>query len=118
MSGISYTVRGHLADGKGAEFTALSAELSAMVDADEPGTLAYVWYLNDAGDEYLLYERYTDSDAFLRHVEHVAPLMDRFQALGPIDSISVFGDPTPEASAVLEEWKAVSYTQTAGFMRH
>ena len=102
----------------GAEFTALSAEMSAMVEADEPGTLAYVWYLSEGGSEFLLYERYADSDAFLSHVEHVAPLMDRFQALGAIDSITVFGDPTPEAGAVLEDWKATSYTQAAGFMRH
>lgn len=118
MSGVSYTVRGVLADGKGADFTALSAEMSSMVDESEPGTLAYLWYLSEDGTEFLLYERYADSESFLQHVGNIVPFMDRFSALGEIESISVFGDPTPEARAIFTKWQATLYASSAGFMRH
>jgi len=117
VSGIIITVRAQLADGKGAEFTALSAEVSARVERDEPGTLAYQWYLSEDGAHYLVYERYEDSEAFLRHVENVAPFMERFLSLGAVESIAVLGVPSPEAKAVFDEWQAVVYTGAAGFIR-
>jgi quinol monooxygenase YgiN len=117
MSSIAYSIAATLGEGKAAEFKAVAAEISALCKAEEPGTLAYHWYLNDDETGFALYERYADSDAFLAHLGNLEPHMARFMSLGEITGVMVFGEPSPDARTALEGFGATFYGHVDGFAR-
>lgn len=92
--------------------------MSEMVAAtrDEPGTLIYEWFLSGDGTACQLYERYTGSAAALVHLGTFGSrFMDRFLACFEPTSLSVYGDPSPEARAVLDGFGASYLGFLGGF---
>lgn len=70
------------------------AEAMAAVTADEPGTVAYDWYLDEERSVGVLYEAYADHAAIVAHATgavftDVAP---EFTDAMTISSVQVFGD--------------------------
>lgn len=61
--------------GKQDEFRALAAECLAAVEAREPGTLAYEWFLNATGTECLTLDVYRDAEALAAHMANAGPTM-------------------------------------------
>lgn len=81
-------------DGQLDAFKALRDEMVQDVEANEPGTLNYEWWMN--GDETVchLFERYADSEATLVHLQTFGTkYADRFMACVDIKRFIAYGDP-------------------------
>ena len=84
----------------------------------EPTTLAYEWYLS--GDQGSLhgFEKYADSDAMISHVNgFLEKWAARFTGCLVIDSLVVYGDPSPAAREILDGWHAAYMEPWKGFSR-
>jgi len=112
---MAYTLRGPVKDADA--FKQLAAELGAKVEADEPGTEAYQWFLTEDGGYAMLYEQYESSEAFLTHLGNVTPVMDRFMAAMDIEAVLAFGDINDAARGALDSFGATYADMVGGFMR-
>jgi quinol monooxygenase YgiN len=112
---LAYTIRGSIKDADG--FKAVASELSAQVEAGEPGTQAYQWFLSRDGSSGMLYEQFESTEALLTHFGNVTPVTDRFMATIDIEGVFAFGEIDDEAKAALDTLGAVYGDMVAGFMR-
>ena len=112
---LAYVISGTVKDA--AAFRELATDLSARVEADEPGTEAYQWFLSEDEGSAMLYEQYADSDALLAHFGNVRDAMGRFVASLDVTGVFAFGDLDDAARAALDGLGAVYAGQVAGFMR-
>ncbi|MEE9582948.1 MAG: antibiotic biosynthesis monooxygenase [Acidimicrobiia bacterium] len=112
---LAYTIRGSIKDAD--NFKAVASELSAQVEAGEPGTQAYQWFLSRDGSSGMLYEQFENTEALLTHFGNVTPVMDRFMATIDIEGVFAFGEIDDEAKAALDTLGAVYGDMVAGFMR-
>ena len=88
-------------EGKREEYLRLSEEASALVRANEPGTLAYDLYLNDDQSECVIVERYRDSQAAMDHAANVGHLFSAVLATVTIVHGELLGEPSDELRARL-----------------
>ncbi|MET0658312.1 MAG: antibiotic biosynthesis monooxygenase [Steroidobacteraceae bacterium] len=84
--------------GKQDEFRALAREAFARVEANEPGTLGYEWFLNAAGTECLTIDVYKDTAALLAHMANAGPVMAKILQIVKSDT-TVYGAVAPEVRA-------------------
>ena len=112
---LAFTIRGSIKDADG--FKAIASELSAQVEAGEPGTQAYQWFLSRDGSSGMLYEQFENTEALLTHFGNVTPVMDRLMATIDIEGVFAFGEIDDEAKAALDGLGAVYGDMVAGFMR-
>ena len=78
--------------------------MEEMVEStkEESGTLAYEWFVDDAGQAVHIYERYTDSGAALVHGETFGQrFAERFLACADPTNLSIYGTPSEELKAGL-----------------
>jgi quinol monooxygenase YgiN len=110
-------------DGKLKELRAHSQKATELLDAQKPGTVAYLLFLSQDGTELSIVHVFPDAEAFDRHVEGVA---ERFRAA--LEFIvptrrELYGTPSDSARALLEppEGSAISLTvipqPMTGYMR-
>ncbi|MEQ8652844.1 MAG: antibiotic biosynthesis monooxygenase [Kiloniellales bacterium] len=120
MSGyVSWVLDLELLDGKDAEFRELMAEMVAATKADEPGTLAYEWSLDESGKVCSIYERYVDSDAVMVHMASFgANYAKRFLSVFKPSRLVVFGSPNAAVKQALAALSPIYMTQVGGFSRH
>ena len=80
--------------GKLDEFTSLMGEMVEST-SNEPGAVAYEWFVSDDGSQIHIYKRYADSDATLAHLGAFGEnFAERF--LGAVDptGFTVYGSPS------------------------
>ena len=81
-------------DGKAEEFKSLARECSEIVNRDEPGTLFYEWFLNEAETECVALDCYVNLDAVMKHVQNIGPTMREILAITD-RYVEIYGaDPT------------------------
>ncbi len=116
---VSWVLDLELADGKEEAFRELMDEMVAATHANEPGTLAYEWSLDESGKICTIYERYIDSAAVMVHMTSFgANYAERFiTLLKPIKAV-VFGFPDGEVKKALAPLGPIYMTQVGGFSRH
>jgi len=88
-------------NGKLEAFKALVPQFISKVRDEEPDTLNYDWFLNEATMECMVLENYTDSDAVLSHVANVNELLQKLMELADL-KLEIFGNPSNELSAAIE----------------
>ena len=88
-------VRFRFHNGRLEEFKRLSAQCMEIVRTQDTGTLQYDTYFNDDETECIVIERFSDSDALIRHGENLAHLMDAIIATGSVTG-ELLGDPSAE----------------------
>ena len=99
------------------EFKQVVAPLVAAT-RQEPGALAYEYYVSDDRTTIHILEYYRDSEAVVSHVQHTfAQFAERFTALASVASFVVYGTPKPEARKILDGFGAVYMTPFDGFTR-
>lgn len=114
---VSYNLRLTIGNGQLERFRALMDEMVGSTKA-EPGTLCYEWFLGADGTTCHINERYADSAAFLAHMATFGPrFAERFLACATPTSLSVYGDPSPEARAAFDSFGAVYLAPFGGFAR-
>ncbi|MGI4848909.1 MAG: putative quinol monooxygenase [Janthinobacterium lividum] len=103
--------------GKYQEFKTLVSAIVAATSR-EPATLAYQYSVNADQSVVHIYERYQNSDAFVRHVEQTfGGFAERFLSLVVVSSLVVYGAPTAEARKALDTFNATYMTLFDGFSR-
>jgi len=85
----------------------------------EPGALGYEWYFSKDRKSCRLLETYADADAALAHCTGpvVRDLVPKLMELASVASFEVYGDPGPQATAMLAGFGAAIFQFRHGLAR-
>ena len=111
-----FTIR----QGKIEEYKKLIRDLSKIVEADEPDTITYQFYLNTSGTKCIVHETYTNSEAAFAHMAGVASqeILPKIFNIAKISRFDVYGKPSKELQSVLAGFNVEDiYNLYAGFSR-
>jgi hypothetical protein len=77
--------------------------MSRLVEANEPYTICYQFYLNRAETKCVVHDTYTNSEAVLAHNNSVASqtALPRIFAVSRITRFDVYGNPNEELEKVV-----------------
>jgi quinol monooxygenase YgiN len=101
--------------GKLEEFRALVKELIDSSE-QEPGTLVYDWFFDQANRICHTYEHYCDSDAVIAHATTFGKsFAERFQLCCRQTGLDVYGAPNEAAKALLDQYNARYFAKWQGF---
>jgi hypothetical protein len=89
------------------------------VEANEPDTINYQFYLNRDGTECIVNETYANSEAALAHNTGVASqtILPKVSIVSRISRLDVYGNPSDELQKVLASFHPHIYNRLAGFSR-
>ncbi|HSF99975.1 MAG TPA: hypothetical protein VLA20_02555 [Vicinamibacterales bacterium] len=119
MSGeVSWLLELNVNLGRETEFQSLMSEMVAAAEANEPGTLTYLWNLHTDGTLCHIYERYADSETALAHLrDFQEKFASRFlDVLAPTRFV-VYGSPSDELKEALTGFLPFYMRQVGGFAR-
>ena len=91
-----------------------------MVEANEPDTINYQFYLNEDDEtKCIVYETYSDSEAVFAHMNGVASqtILPQIFNVCMISKFEVYGNPSEELQKVLTSFSPQTYYLFAGFSR-
>lgn len=114
---IRLIVRQGIMPGKLDDFKKMAEELTCGVEENEPTTLGYEWYVDEAGASCYLNEYYGSSEDFLLHFSNLGPKLEAMLAVSPLQEMIVLGDPSPQIKEMLGSLGAKFYAPTVGFCR-
>ena len=95
--------------------------MSNAVEADEPDTMEYRFYINGSGTNCIVHETYANSEAAIAHNDGVASqtILPRIFDISKITRFDVYGNPSKELQKVLSNIGVqTSYNLFTGFSRH
>jgi quinol monooxygenase YgiN len=106
-------------EGKIDQYKKLVEEMSKAVEANEPDTIDYQFYLNRAETKCIVFETYTNSEAVLAHNSGVASqrILPKIFSVSKISRFEVYGKPSEELQKVLTSFGPQTYNLFAGFSR-
>jgi quinol monooxygenase YgiN len=106
-------------EGKIEEFKKLVQDMSRVVEAKEPDTINYQFFLNRAETKCIVNETYTNSEAVLAHNTSVASqtILPKVFSVSRISRFDVYGNPSEELQKVLTRFSPQIYNLFAGFSR-
>src|SRR5438094_7014241 len=104
-------------EGKIEEFKKLIEDMSRLVEANEPYTIGYQFYLNRAETKCVVHETYTNPEAVLAHNNSIASqtVLPRIFAVSRITKFDVYGNPNQELERLLTSFSPQIYNLFAGF---
>jgi len=102
MEKIFGIVHMDIAPGKEAEFRAFAEEVFALVDAHEPDTIGYEWFLSPDGGKCLTIDVYRNVAGLGAHMKNAGPTMSRILELLSESDTRLYGAVPP---AVRERFK-------------
>jgi len=110
-----FTIEG----GKIGEFKKLVQDMSRAVEANEPDTIDYQFYLNEDGTKCIVHETYANSEAALAHNNSVASrtILPKVFSISKISRFDAYGNPSEELQKVLTSFGAQTFNLFAGFSR-
>ena len=105
--------------GKIEEFKKLVQDMSRVVEANEPDTINYQFYLNRVETKCIVHETYTNSEAVFAHMNGVASqtILPKVFSVSRISRFDVYGNPSEKLQKVLSSFGAQTYNLFAGFSR-
>jgi quinol monooxygenase YgiN len=107
-------------EGKIEEYKKLVQDMSRVVEANEPDTINYQFYLNRDETKCIVYETYADSEAVFAHINGVASktILPKIFNVSNISRFEVYGNPSEELQKVLTSSSSPqTYNLFAGFTR-
>src|SRR5918993_5822483 len=106
-------------EGKIDQYKKLVQEMSKAVEANEPDTLDYQFYLNRAETKCIVHETYPNSEAVLAHNSGFASqtILPKIFSVSRISRFEVYGKPSEELQKVLTSFSPQTYNLFAGFSR-
>ena len=105
-------------EGKIEEYKELVQDMSRAVEANEPDTIDYHFYLNrDDETKCIVHETYANSEAVLAHNTGVASqtILPKIFSVSRISRFDVYGNPSEELRKVLTSFSPQFYNLFAGF---
>lgn len=106
-----------ISKGKIDEFRKLAAEIIDRVEAAEPNTLSYEWFLSEDESKCYVVQIYEDSAAAMAHLANIADLMSPFHEVAPLSGLMIFGSPSDELRQTLEPVGAKFFEHWSGLTR-
>jgi quinol monooxygenase YgiN len=108
---VRFTVSLTIAEGKLNDFEQY-AKAMLTASRDEQGTLGYDWCLAADRRQCRLLETYKDANAVLAHLKGpvVREYVPKLLGVAALGSFEVYGNPGPEASAMLAGFGAVIFS--------
>lgn len=118
-SQIHFRVEFSIKDEKIDEFKKLVQEMSRAVQASEPGTVEYQFYLNGDETKCIVHETFASSEAVLAHNTGTASqtILPKIFSVASISRFDVYGNPSDELKKVLTGFSPQIYNLFAGFRR-
>jgi quinol monooxygenase YgiN len=110
-------VRFQIKPGKIEDFKRWSEAYVLKVEDTEPGTLAYEWFVDEAGTDAYQNEVYADSQSFLLHLANWDAQLDSALEVVSVEDIRVLGDPDKQVADMLSALGARVYSRHTGFAR-
>jgi quinol monooxygenase YgiN len=107
-------------EGKAEEFKKLAQAMSRTVEANEPDTIEYQFYINGSETKCIVHEIYRNSEAAIAHNDGVASqkILPRIFSISTITRFDVYGNPSEELQKVLTSVGAqTNYNLFVGFKR-
>ena len=108
-------------EGRIEEYKKLVQDMSRVVEANEPDTINYRFYLNKSETECIVWETYANSEAVLAHINGVASqtILPKVRSVSRISRLDVYGNPSEELQKVLTSFspRPHTYNPFAGFSR-
>ena len=110
---IEFTIEGSKIE----EYKKLVQDMVRLVEANEPDTINYEFYLNKAQTSCVVNETYANSEAALAHLKGVAiqTILPKILNISKITRFDVYGEPSEELQKVLTSLGAQAYNLLAGF---
>jgi quinol monooxygenase YgiN len=105
-------------EGKIEEYKKLVQDMSRVVEANEPDTINYQFYLNRAETKCIVHETYANSEAVLAHITGVASqtILPKVFSVS-ISRFDVYGNPSKILQKALTSFNPQTYNLFAGFSR-
>jgi|tagenome__1003787_1003787.scaffolds.fasta_scaffold19327539_2 quinol monooxygenase YgiN len=114
---VSWIIELAVKDGALDTYRELMEEMVSGTSA-EPQTLAYEWYISADGGTVHIFEKYATSESMVSHVNgFLEKWAGRFMDSVDVARFVVYGDPSPEARALLEGFGPVYLGPWGGFSR-
>ncbi len=108
-----------ISKGKLEEYKKLVQELSKAVEANEPDTLEYRFYLCDDETKCVVHETYTNSEAVLVHNYGIASktILPKIFEVSQINRFEAYGNPSEKLQKVLSSFNTQKFSIFTGFSR-
>ncbi|HEY0580460.1 MAG TPA: antibiotic biosynthesis monooxygenase [Candidatus Nitrosocosmicus sp.] len=105
--------------GKIDEFKKLIEDMSRVVEANEPDTINYQFYLDRDEKKCIVNETYSNSEAVFAHNTSVASqtILPKIFSVSRISKFDVYGNPSEELQKLLTSFSPQTYNYFAGFSR-
>lgn len=114
---VSFVLQVELREGQLEAFRDLMNE-QVLAAREEPGTMAYEWFISDDESSCHIYERYRDSAAVIAHLGTFgAHYAERFLACVQPVGLNVYGNPSADVRASLDNLGATYFGPFGGFAR-
>ncbi len=106
-------------EGKLDEFKKLVQDMSSVVEANEPDTIDYQFYLDRDETKCIVRETYANSEAALAHNAGIASqtILPKIFSVSRISRFDVYGNPSEELRKMLAGFGPQIYDVFAGFSR-
>ena len=106
-------------EGKMEEYKKLVQDMSRVVEANEPDTINYQFYLNRDETKCIVYETYSNSEAVFAHINGVASktILPKIFNVSKISRFEVYGNSSEELQKVLTCFSPQTYNLFAGLTR-
>jgi quinol monooxygenase YgiN len=72
------------------EFKVLSAKIIAKVQANEPDTFSYEYFLSNDESKCYVVQSYKNSEAVLAHLENIGDLAGPLHEVAPLTGLMIF----------------------------
>ena len=106
-------------EGKIEEYKKLVQDMSRVVEANEPDTINYEFYIDREETRCIVLETYANSEAVLAHNAGVASqtILPKIFSVSRISRFDVYGNPSEELQKVLTSLGPQTYNLFTGFSR-
>jgi quinol monooxygenase YgiN len=114
---VSWSIHTTVLEGRLEDARALMTEMVESSRA-EAGTIGYEWFLNEAGTECHIKDRYANSEAALLHLGNFgSKFAARFMECFAVTAFFVYGEPDAQVRAAIDGFGPVYFGTWGGFTR-
>jgi quinol monooxygenase YgiN len=109
----------NIEDGKIEGYKKLVQDMSRAVEANEPETTRYQFYLDGPETKCIVWETYTSSEAALAHINGAASqtILPKIFNISKMTKVEVYGKPSEELRKAIIGSCPQTYNLFAGFSR-
>jgi quinol monooxygenase YgiN len=122
MESRQITIRAEITieEGKIDEYKKLIQDMSKEVEANEPDTINYQFYLKRDATKCIVWETFTNSESLLARMSGTASqtILPKISSVSKINRIDVYGNPSEELQKTLIGFGAQTYNFFTGFSRY